>query len=415
MATKTASNYSNVLTVEMLFQYIENTSQFNLQSSSPYKYMTLFHMGTDSSKDGWEVCLVKKDAINIQIGVRYSNASVWTELAGSFRTLPNITTNGMYFMFQYNKSSTIANFYVVDLDNTTKTAADFVFTTTTSPSVSVGGQWGFGSSPENIVSSGTYSTNEGYLTINGYNSYIAENIVLNYLRTWKTVVPYTSSTSSTYAMFNSNNGAHSLYTFMKSNTYVPALTPNLDFQLFIPSDSTDLAGQKNNASNPATNVTLTSSTSSYPTLNPTSQWNFASNNTTSLNLIAASAINCICKNTDILTPNGVVLIENLKVGDYILTHDNRKVSITDIKICTSISNANLIPRIIRKGNYNATHDLYLSQYHAVLVDNKFIETGYLDHDLSDKSYQIIEYYCIKLENFLTDTLVANGVVVEAWG
>jgi hypothetical protein len=44
-ATKTANIYKNILTVDMVFDYNDIPASFDLTSTSPYDYMTLFHMG----------------------------------------------------------------------------------------------------------------------------------------------------------------------------------------------------------------------------------------------------------------------------------------------------------------------------------------------------------------------------------
>jgi hypothetical protein len=55
---------------------------------------------------------------------------------------------------------------------------------------------------------------------------------------------------------------------MKTSTYVPPGTTNLNFQLQVPTGSFVLADIKNNAPSTSQAVTLTTNTSNYPTLNP---------------------------------------------------------------------------------------------------------------------------------------------------
>lgn len=300
VATKTSNTYNNFLIAEMVFRYIENVAEFDMSGS----YMTLFHQGVDSSNTGFSVVLYKASAnADIQLGIRYKNTSqgLWTDLPGSFVTLNDIGNqdlDGFYFMFQYNYSNPnqIINFYVTQYNGTTnKTSPDFSFTTS---SISINttnlNQWGFGSLPQALNTNIT-----GYDDTNSYNGYIAQNTQVQYLRTWNTVVPVTSSTAGTYAMFNTVDSTYSLYNLNKLNTYVPPATTGLNFQLLIPDNSTQLTDLYNNSVVPAVQVTLTTQSTSFQTLEA-----FAVNSTTDLQFVDPSQIPCLLKGTKILTPNG---------------------------------------------------------------------------------------------------------------
>lgn len=273
VATKTANTYNDILTCEMAFQYKENFSTFNFLSDT--SYMTLFHMGTTATTSGFQVCLKKTSTSSndLMVGLRVSDGTVWSEIVDSFYTIPNYTTEGTYIMFQYKlgNPNKIVNFYVVNLNSTTKTTYDFSYTTATFTTFSapVGGQWGFGCSPEQTPSTGVQnSVNEGYISAEGYNSYIGQNLLVNYFRTWNSLVPVSSSDATTYAMFNSTASAYSLYNYMKTSSFVPHTTTNLNFQMEVPVNSFSLANLKNNAINPSVAVTLTTNSNNYPTLNP---------------------------------------------------------------------------------------------------------------------------------------------------
>ena len=86
----------NIFSSEIIFNYTNNNNQFNLTSSSPLYYMTLFHVGVDAGSKGYELCLVRRttDSAKIQIGIRYySGSGPWTEVSGSFFDLEsNITS-----------------------------------------------------------------------------------------------------------------------------------------------------------------------------------------------------------------------------------------------------------------------------------------------------------------------------------
>lgn len=175
IATKTGNLYNNKHTMELVFRYTE-TADFDFTRSvgggSPVDYyMTLYHIGTTASADGFAVVLYKppSPSTDIQVGVIYSSASDWVQLSGSFFTLDDVITDGYMVMFQYDYTggTTDINFTVTkygeDADPAAKTTADDIFTTSSGPSVNTSsiGQWGFGCSPQNL----TYGdSNVGYIS-----------------------------------------------------------------------------------------------------------------------------------------------------------------------------------------------------------------------------------------------------------
>jgi len=263
IGTKTTNTYNNVLTMELVFQYTDNPSTFNLSGS----YMTLFNMGTDATTAGFSIVLFKNASTGkISLGVRYSIGTAWNDLvngttsASSFVSLDTITTSntqGIYLMFQYSKNviPNVINFYVKSFGqnaNPAETGApDFTFTFNSTqtgfPNVSPGTQWGFGSLPQPITYNNVSNPN-GYNNDEGYNGYVSQNLSVFFLRTWSALVPV-SSTGTTYGMFNTNNSAYSLYYLNQTFQYVPPLTPyatyKFDYQLFVPYPSTNIANLTN--------------------------------------------------------------------------------------------------------------------------------------------------------------------------
>ena len=404
MCAKTSNHFDNKLTMDLVFKYINNNSQFNLTN----KYMTLFHMGLDSSRSGIEVCLYRStsDSDPIQIGVRISTGSQWSDLSGSFISLNSIgNINNDYFMimlqYDYSSSNTIINFYVTQYNNeTNKTTPDFTFTTTTAPNItSIGNSWGFGSSPESITDI------NGYTSTEVYNSYIAQNVNLINLRTWNIVIPITSSDS--YAFFNTTLTNYSLYNLNKSQTYVPSDTQHLFFQLYIPTDSDNISELKNNATS-QNHPSVVSTDTSFHSL-----YGFSINGASGFNLITTYDVSCLMKGTKILTDNGYKLVELIQPGDILVTHDDRKTKVVKNKHYNIIGNLESYPYVIKKGNYNAFEDLYLSSGHAILIDNYFVSACQLNIE-QDTTHYLIEYYGVQTENFYQDTIIANGVIVEPW-
>ena len=406
ICTKTSNLYDNILTTDMVFRYSENNSQFNLTN----KYMTLFHIGAGSSVSGIAVCLYRAslDSNPIQIGLRISSGTAWSDLAGSFVSLSsigNVSSDAFMIMLQYNYtgSNTIVNFYVVQYNNTTtKTTPDFSFTTTSASDIQpIGNQWGFGSSPESIT------TTDGFTNVEGYNSYVAQNVSLINIRTWDIFIPVSSSVSGTYAMFNTN-ASFSLYNLNKSTTYVPRNTANLNFQLYIPTGSFSISQLANNNKTADTLVTLGTSSTAFQTLD-----GFSINSASGYNAIAANDVPCLLKGTEILTTEGYKLIELITTDDILVTHDNRLTKVIQNKMFNAIGNLNTYPYVIQSGKYNAYKDLFISGGHAILIDNYFVSAYHLDLS-QDTNFSLIEYYCLETEDFYKDTIIANGVVVETW-
>jgi hypothetical protein len=144
-------------------------------------------------------------------------------------------------------------------------------------------------------------------------------------------------------------------------------------------------------------------------------YDFAVNSLANLNVITANDLACICRNTKILTPTGYVLIQDLKVNDIVVTHDDRHIQITQIGIFYFVPDKDSQPRIIRKGYCGATEDLYISKNHGILINDLFVPTRYLAEEIDEEYKFTVEYFCVGTADFFTDTLIANGIPVETWG
>ena len=416
IATKVGNTYNTTLTMDLVFRYFNNNAQFNLTG----KYMTLFNMG-DSAR-GFQVCLTRRtsDANPIEIGLRYyMGTGSWSEISGSFISLNSIgnpSVDGYYIMFQYTGGNTV-NFYVTLFNNsTTKTTPDFSYNNT-GFTYSFGGTnpWGYGSSPESIADA------TGYLTTNGYNSYVAQNTHLLFLRSWDRLIPVQSSGATTYAMFNSAAANYSLYALNKSQTYVPAGTLNLQFQLFVPISSTSIANLTNNAVTPSKAVTLTANASGIPNLS-SGPGSFGMNSSTSYSFITSNVIPCICRDSKILTKQGYKLVQDISYNDILITHDKREVVIKKISNRYILCDENTCPLIIRKGTYKhlehdikCEEDLWISQGHTILMGNEFILPKEIHDFEKDLTSEIVQYFHIMTENYYKDTIVANGIPIETWG
>lgn len=155
---------------------------------------------------------------------------------------------------------------------------------------------------------------------------------------------------------------------------------------------------------------------------------FNMSNTTGLNKLAiydktyntiGPNISCLCEDTDVLTPDGYVNIKLLKIGDIILTDDERKVKIKNISISSFKSVGRNVPYLIKANSIDKKYppkDVNLSAYHLIKYNDKWILPKIINNIKEDESDKIVTYYHIKLENYLTDNLVVNyGCIVESLG
>ena len=136
-------------------------------------------------------------------------------------------------------------------------------------------------------------------------------------------------------------------------------------------------------------------------------------------LNSPTTIWCLLKGTKILTPTGEVFIEDIKIGDVVLTADNREVKVTNTYLNMANSDEHLY--VIRKDIVSVgvpNEDLFLSGGHLVKINGKYYHPFHDKTNLIEKyteESKIITFYHLVLENYLTDFLVANGLQVESCG
>lgn len=424
-------NQINAFSVEFVFNYTKDLS-LNVNAGA---YMTLFHFGTDYSKSGLCICLKNLTGAT-QIGLRQFNGSSWVDISGSFTTLTNISqtlTETYMVLFSFNKqqqqqqnySFTIIPFnattYAQDSDLIIKTGIHAQSFTATE-------NWAIGSSTQII------DLAPGYVTTNSYNSYPAQNIQMSFIRTWQRFVNVGSfqtsspqnysfvnqdATKSLYNLnrqakfitggstggillesqigINNNNGTYTLYNTVPSSTNPVSLTGSIILDTY---NNSSLSSVNNfTFSNWKINYNDTIFTQGVQTFKVVSQ--------------QSTTLNCLLKGTKILTPNGYILIEKLKIGQYIMTHTFKLVKIKNIFNSVVFPQENFLPYIIPKGKMNAFEDLYISPYHSILVGNKFYLAKNLHFEIY-KTTNLLYYYHIETEDYFTDTLIANGVIVETF-
>ena len=149
------------------------------------------------------------------------------------------------------------------------------------------------------------------------------------------------------------------------------------------------------------------------------------------NLTLSDNLECFAEHTKILTPSGYVNVEDLRVGDFVLTEGVVENNLTfcgtekgakQIELSRSLScfvtdqeHAPVRISAGALGDQLPTEDLYLSRNHGVIVDgilvpvHKLINGTTIEHDFTRKTVQ----YC-HLKLHVHSVIVANGVMCESY-
>jgi hypothetical protein len=127
---------------------------------------------------------------------------------------------------------------------------------------------------------------------------------------------------------------------------------------------------------------------------------------------------CLLGNTKVLTPEGYKQISDLKVGEEIISSDNRILPIIEITHSSCPPIQNFFPYIIPKNYIDIgvpNTDIRLSYHHKFLNKNIWIQPSELKDLKQDETINNkIEYYNIRLPNPKNDHLVINGgLIVES--
>lgn len=132
---------------------------------------------------------------------------------------------------------------------------------------------------------------------------------------------------------------------------------------------------------------------------------------------------CLLSGTKILTNNGFKLIDDLKEGESIKS-ENKEYIIQRI-ITTSISDKKDFPYLVPKGTIlgsgKCIEDLYISRGHSIKIKKSFHfpkKLGFKQiDDIGSRNplYYHIELFKMPGETRRTNTLNANGIIVESFG
>jgi glycosyltransferase involved in cell wall biosynthesis len=132
---------------------------------------------------------------------------------------------------------------------------------------------------------------------------------------------------------------------------------------------------------------------------------------------------CYCRGTLILTETGEIAVEELKIGDRLITHSGQARPIRWIgrRFYNGrfvAGNREILPIFIRQGalGENVPHrDLAVSPLHAMFLDGVLIPAAALVNGISivqAENVEMVEYFHIELETH--DIIIAEGAAAESF-
>lgn len=133
-------------------------------------------------------------------------------------------------------------------------------------------------------------------------------------------------------------------------------------------------------------------------------------------------INCLLKGTKVKILGGYKLIEDIKVGDFILSHKGKLTQVLktvswDIKWSETATNESNTVYKIPVGELGCNENTYISAYHQILIDGNLVAAKDAGLELAKESEVGSEFtfYHLNVVNYDENHLVVNGnCVVESW-
>jgi hypothetical protein len=133
-------------------------------------------------------------------------------------------------------------------------------------------------------------------------------------------------------------------------------------------------------------------------------------------------INCLLKGTKVKILGGYKLIEDIKVGDFILSHKGQLVQVVktvswDIKWSENATNESNTVYKIPAAILGCDEDTYISAYHQILIDGQLVAAKDAGLELAQESEVGSEFtfYHLHVVNYEENHLVVNGnCIVESW-
>ena len=143
--------------------------------------------------------------------------------------------------------------------------------------------------------------------------------------------------------------------------------------------------------------------------------------------VTTTNISCLLEGTRVKTPSGYTLIEQLRVGDILLSDFGKLTKISKIGRWVEVfeeepyDDSKVVYKI-PKGQYNAENDIFITRYHRFLDPVSWrLRLPYIAGLTLAKRSEIVRpnsntyvLYHIRLENTHDNIVVNGGCVVESW-
>ncbi len=125
---------------------------------------------------------------------------------------------------------------------------------------------------------------------------------------------------------------------------------------------------------------------------------------------------CFAKGTKILTPNGYILIENLKKGDIINTTNDATINDTTNKESSILDISHYIVK--NPKNLYCFKDLYISGAHVIKIGGMPRHVKCIFENSKNKIAKYdcdeVTYYHIMIKDWLNTYIIANGIKCETY-
>ena len=120
---------------------------------------------------------------------------------------------------------------------------------------------------------------------------------------------------------------------------------------------------------------------------------------------------CFLGSAPVLTPDGYVRIDSLRVGDLVSTREGDTISVVErVEIKEYMPGPNTNPYIIPAGRFGSNERLLISPRHKVAVNGQMIEARFLGLK-QEEQYEKITYYNIEITDY--ENIIVAGLEVES--